>query len=609
MTMKCRSFWCAFVVLFIPLVGQAQEMGSPEAYLARAGSVFISEQEFLERFELLPAFGRHRKSQVEARKFELLYSIIAEKLLAQKALAWGIDRDSLLRRGMSETTKLLARDELYREEIVRKVSVTPQETEEGISFAQVELVVQYIFLEKRADASFIRLLIKSAEDFDRLRIDSSYHALRDTVAIVWGEADQRIEEAAYRLRRNEISPVIAAGNGFYILKVLSARPNSFYMGMTPDVLRERVTTTLRRRKERVRLDEYIAEALNGKMGFAHPGPMRMLAEALTKAYQNGDRDSVMFLTPSRVERVRTLCAGTIKDTLAVAGITVLTMEEVLNRLVGKSFGIRRDAISSIPYRLNTEVKVIVQQELLAQEALRRGLDTVPEVRRSIDMWWQYFLAGGIKDSLRRTIRVSNAEAWAVMKYRDTSVIIPQVQIRELRTHSILEMQAALDDIDHGASLEETVRKWSSDPAAKANGGLTDFFAITERSPVGDLAGALDVGQRYGPLAMEGGQLYFEVIAKKSAPLRQDTAFSERFARAREDAHAMKARRTLTLFLAGMGKEMGFDIYSDRVSMLKASPIPMMTFRILGFGGKMIAVPFVDPQLDWLDVEPPKEVVP
>jgi hypothetical protein len=196
-----------------------------------------------------------------------------------------------------------------------------------------------------------------------------------------------------------------------------------------------------------------------------------------------------------------------------------------------------------------------------------------------------------------------------MKYRDTSVIIPQVQIRELRTHSILDMQAALDDIDHGASLEEAVRKWSGDPAAKANGGLTDFFAVTERPPVGDVAGALDVGQRYGPLAMEGDQIYFEVVAKKSAPLRQDTAFSARFARAREEARAMKARRTLTLFLAGMGKEMGFDVYSDRLRMLNVSPIPMMTFRILGFGGRMIAVPFVEPQLDWLEVEPPREVVP
>jgi hypothetical protein len=32
---------------------------------------------------------------------------------------------------------------------------------------------------------------------------------------------------------------------------------------------------------------------------------------------------------------------------------------------------------------------------------------------------------------------------------------------------------------------------------------------------------------------------------------------------------------------------------------------MMTFRILGFGGRMLAVPFVTPELDWLGVDVPK----
>jgi hypothetical protein len=29
---------------------------------------------------------------------------------------------------------------------------------------------------------------------------------------------------------------------------------------------------------------------------------------------------------------------------------------------------------------------------------------------------------------------------------------------------------------------------------------------------------------------------------------------------------------------------------------------MMTFRVLGFGGRMFAVPFVDPLFDWIGVE-------
>jgi len=50
------------------------------------------------------------------------------------------------------------------------------------------------------------------------------------------------------------------------------------------------------------------------------------------------------------------------------------------------------------------------------------------------------------------------------------------------------------------------------------------------------------------------------------------------------------------------------IYQDRLLRLKLSSVPMTTFRILGFGGRMFAVPFVDPQIDWLSVEPPSGTI-
>jgi hypothetical protein len=65
---------------------------------------------------------------------------------------------------------------------------------------------------------------------------------------------------------------------------------------------------------------------------------------------------------------------------------------------------------------------------------------------------------------------------------------------------------------------------------------------------------------------------------------------------------MKAKRAVTLRLASIAKEKGVDVYADRLKALKVTPIPMMTFRILGFGGKMLAVPFVTPELDWLEVD-------
>ena len=45
-------------------------------------------------------------------------------------------------------------------------------------------------------------------------------------------------------------------------------------------------------------------------------------------------------------------------------------------------------------------------------------------------------------------------------------------------------------------------------------------------------------------------------------------------------------------------------------MVKVSGIPMVTFRLLGFGGRMFEVPFVRKQIDWLDVgKKPGSVIP
>ena len=68
---------------------------------------------------------------------------------------------------------------------------------------------------------------------------------------------------------------------------------------------------------------------------------------------------------------------------------------------------------------------------------------------------------------------------------------------------------------------------------------------------------------------------------------------------------MKKRRAVTLFTAQAAAEKGFEIYAERLKMLKVTPLPLLAYRLLGFGGRMFAAPFVSPRLEWLDVEAPK----
>jgi hypothetical protein len=239
---------------------------------------------------------------------------------------------------------------------------------------------------------------------------------------------------------------------------------------------------------------------------------------------------------------------------------------------------------------------------MGEEALRRSLDTTADVRREVEIWRQSFLAAVDRDAIAGGTNASDAEVWATLKWRDSSVTVPQVQLRELRTTTFNQMQSAMEDLGGGASMEDVVRKWSADPAAREAGGLSPWFPVTDRPPIGEIAFRLRPGERYGPLDLPGGPVYFELTGKKSAPLEGDTSLARRLLQAREETLQMKAKRAVTLRLASIAKEKGVDVYADRLKALKVTPIPMMTFRILGFGGKMLAVPFVTPELDWLEVD-------
>ncbi len=117
--------------------------------------------------------------------------MIAEKLLAQEGLARRLDADSLYQRALSEVTKLLARDALYRREVFDKIVISEAELQEGMRRARRELRVKFLFLEDSTDAGFVRSRIASASDFDRLYLHSTLSAYRDTATVLWVKRTQQ----------------------------------------------------------------------------------------------------------------------------------------------------------------------------------------------------------------------------------------------------------------------------------------------------------------------------------------------------------------------------------------------------------------------------------
>ncbi len=603
-----RSYRILFLFLILYSVRGLCTPQDERQVIGKAGDQFINEQEFIERYELTPDLYRHRKSQTELNKAEFLYSMIAEKLLAQEARARHLDTVPAFINGFRDLTKKIARDQLYKEEIRGKVDVTPREIRQGIAEAKKELFLQYLYFDDSASARFVRRQIRSTRDFDRMRVDSSLGAVSDTATVIWGDADTAIQYAAYKLVLNEISPVIRASTGYYILKLARVRPNAYYTSLQPDILRERVVTKLRERKERQETLRYLGRTLPHKKAFSPPGLFREFADkmfAVCNAHRTGTQNT---LSQEMTAELADSCGEILQDSLIITPSRVWMVREVIGRLYLKSFPTTFTSVKQIGNALYDEFQEWADQELLEEEAISRGIDREEGVQEQLRPWQDRYLSDLMKEYIGRTIRATDADVYNYMKYSDSSTAVPMVQLRELHTQSLDEMRSAIADLTRGIPFPMVIQRYSCDPEEKKREGVGQPFPITARPPIGEIAWELEPGRQYGPIEDGSRYLLLEVMAKKNVMNSGDTSAAGRFQRARENFLRHKKARTITQFLAQTAAKRGYDVYLDRLKKIEVTTTPMLTYRFLGFGGRIFAVPFVDKQVDWLNEEPPAGVI-
>ena len=583
----------------------AQSGESDPSVIARAGDIYITEQEFLQRYEFLPAPERNVQGGTEQSKLDLLYSIIAEKLLAQEALKHNLEKDSGFVAVYNDMREKLGREELYRMEIPEKVSVSNTEIARAIPRAKKHLTVEYIYCDNKKDAEFLHAMLAKDPDFKHLYIDTTFHAILDTVQISWGEAEEPLENAVYDLRRNRVSPVINAGSGYYIARVIKTDRDPYYSSLGANELRERVREKLRLRKERKRLDQYVSVALKDKIGYSVPKTFLSLAKAFDGILRNSGNQYPIGISEAMVQELKKELAPILDDTLMVAGDQSWSVGQVLDRLYESGFTFDSLEVHRVPERLNFQLKQWVQQEILGQEAIQKGLDRKTGVAKQLQMWYQYFLSIMMEDRIDGDVGVKINEVYSYMKYKNPRLILPTIDVRELRLASPDEIQSAMDECSRGIRFDEVARKWAGDTSSVHHAVTTESIRIDERPPIGELAWKTPIGQIFGPIKNKDDYSLFLVVAKRDTQMVSAKGFAASMDTAARQLLAMKKKRAVNVFLAESGEKLGFDIYQDRLKMLKVTHIPMMTYRILGFGGRITAVPFVRPRLDWLNIKASK----
>jgi peptidyl-prolyl cis-trans isomerase C len=119
---------------------------------------------------------------------------------------------------------------------------------------------------------------------------------------------------------------------------------------------------------------------------------------------------------------------------------------------------------------------VVTDEILSQEAERRGLGASPEFKSQMELARQSILIGLLSQDLDKTTKVSDADVQKEYDKFKAQASGTEYKARHILVEKEDEAKAIIAQLKAGAKFEDLAKKNSKDPGSAPNGGDLDFAA-------------------------------------------------------------------------------------------------------------------------------------
>ena len=127
-----------------------------------------------------------------------------------------------------------------------------------------------------------------------------------------------------------------------------------------------------------------------------------------------------------------------------------------------------------PEREKAIKEELVNREILAQAARKRGLDKNPTVQAEMDMARQAVLVRALFESEAKAHPVSDAELQKQYDQFKASMGTNEYKVRHILVDKEDEAKAIIDQLNKGADFAKLAKEKSKDPGSKDNGGELDW---------------------------------------------------------------------------------------------------------------------------------------
>ena len=569
--------------------------------IARIGDKSITVEELKYRYEFTPQINRQYYDTGKAKE-ELLYTLIAENLFAAEAEKLGFDTLQSMQMNYIPLEKMHVRDALYQIMIKDKVELDSIKFREGLQLSSVKLFVDFIFAEDNKNIDAAYEVINRVGEFDSLvTLIENAEYVSEPYEVNYGQMYYTAEEAIYNLEMNQFTKPIESPEGWYIFRLIGKVPASF---QSNDQKFSLVRKVVEGRIEDSIYNDFWSKfftdqkvTTDGSLFWYFTEGLHELIKKTKTSSKIEEGEKIAISNEDFIKFKKSLHPDSLKKAFIKFDPDPVTLESFVNDFVFEGFYTFSSDPNMIASQINSRVKRQIELELLSREAYSQGMENLPEVKSSTDIWRENYLSTlYMKDIIKNTEITENDIREYLKENKNSNISETKVNIIEILTDSLEVIQEALKLSNDESELRRfakihTKREWT-----RENGGEFGLFPVSEFGEIGKIASSMDLGDVYGPLNTEEGYSIFKLIDKQVDTLKLEGL--EITNEIKTLIRYEKVRDHLDNLTAELADKYNVTVNESLLNSLELLNSQMVVFRYMGFGGRILAYPYSSPFYRW-----------
>ena len=580
------------ILALVPLLIYPQQN---DKALAKIGNIEISEQQFLERYELTPVLGKEIKSDEQALKKEVLYSLIAEKLFSLAARDMNLDTAEVVSGTLQQYKKIFVRDALYKKEIKDKAKNTADSLLNDYIRKASEVWFTFIAAQNENEINNIYEVLNTGVPFDS--VSTMFNKASDTLKTRVGDHDPAIENIIFNTAESRYTKPLEMNGIWYILKIVK-RINPVLTHLNGwEQEYKRLLKIAEERAEGIYYKKYMSHFFSDKTIKADGNLLKDFAAEVSiilsaKAQsRKSDTDKVFINNIDLLKIENELKDKKLNENFCKLNGTPVKFKDFISYFKFEQIGTSMVDYNSVLNLLNSKTRQFIEQELLAEEGFKEGLDKLPEVQEHYNMWRDNYYFYIVQSMFNDSTSVSDVEAMAYYKEEGNKDNLgDEVRVAQIFSDSLQTMETILNELDAGKSFEEIAKRYGLSESSD------EYFPVSALGEVGRLSENMKVGDVYGPIKAGDQYVIFKLIDRRRK--QQQNSFESEEKNIKNTLAGEKFQKKITDYTTSLAMKYGISINENLLSQLNVTHVNTMAYQLLGFGGKIPAVPLSLPQIQW-----------